>query len=647
MTHPVGRVMPHGELVGEQDYFDIAADAREERRREIRAEWSMVRNTWTDGPAVGADIRRQLDAVGSPDSAVALARFDLEGKKWYVGLAPIWNDKAENLVVSWNSPLVKSYYEREDVLELKRVFATTGNTIEYYIDPVPRRVTGTVPKPEAAGADDVWVHLETTTAIDDALLAELERERTGQLGQVVATIQREQYAAVSAPFEGALVVQGGPGTGKTIVGLHRASYLLANERERLRHRRLLVVGPSGRFMAYVSRVLPSLGDADVTQTAFVSLGLGGLRLAGSQEPEADRAVARIKADPRMAEVLARAVARRRKPVGGTVAIQTRQGRAMIGADAISDFIARHQSQPYNEGRELLREELSVLAATALRLGAANVGSDPAVNQVLDKDRIWPRLTSRDVLRDLLHGRARLREAAAGTLSDGEQELLLSSAKPGQERRWTRSDVPLLDELEEILNGRPDGYEHIVVDEAQDLTPMQLRSLRRRSTTGSFTILGDLAQATGVWSYADWTQLVGQLGPASVTVVELRHSYRVPAPVLEAVAPLMRAIAPGLSGPLPTLSGSATTGGEDYPRPATGTYSRDRRSYDQQSRHHRRRLLRSRSGRDLAGSKRPQGRSIGHHSGRVGKGGRAHCPRCEGPGVRSRHCRRARGHSGRE
>lgn len=572
--------MPQTELAREQKYFDQAADAREARRARIRGQGSMVANTWTDGGAVGTQIRRELDALGPPDSPVAIARFDLQGSSWYVGLAYISDRSGDPLVVSWQSPLVKSYYEQEELLNLKRVFNATGNTLVSYIDSVRRPAAGdrTAGPTDAAavaaqplvpaegehvvpaGADEMdrgrdrsgdgSPSGQRTAQLDAAILAEMERERTGQLGQVVATIQKEQYAVLRAAFDGALVVQGGPGTGKTIVGLHRASYLLFNERDRMRHRRLLVVGPNARFMNYVLGVLPSLGDADVTQASANSLGP-----TSSEASEADRSVARVKGDPRMAAVLARAVTLHVRDPEARIVVQTSQGRVTIDSERLADFIAGHRShQAHNEVRRLLRAELSALTATALRSTPASLGADRGLEKALNQ--LWPRLSAHGVLDGLLRRRDRLRLAAEGILSVEEQDLLVANAKDRPRGRWTASDIPLLDELEAALNGSPAGFEHVVVDEAQDLTPMQLRCVRRRCTTGSFTILGDLAQATGVWEHADWPDLVSHLRPPQFVVAELRHSYRVPAPVLAASARLMQHIAPGLSPPLPTRRGPA-------------------------------------------------------------------------------------------
>ncbi len=354
-------------------------------------------------------------------------------------------------------------------------------------------------------------------------------------------------------------MQGGPGTGKTAVGLHRASYLLYTHRERLR--RVLVVGPNPTFMEYVSHVLPSLGEEAVEQRAVGEL-VDGLEVRGSDAREA----ARLKGDLRMADVVARAVVLRSEP-------------------AAEELYARLEGQfvkvREREVRELLqsaREELGVTAAARERfrmdvlrrfyedyggrLGAYAVRDFGEIEKALRSkgflgrwlDRVWPAPAPDDLVRSLLTSRARLEEAADGALDAAELTLLV---RPRRGFEWRDGDVPLVDEARALLSGPPRRYGHVIVDEAQDLTPMQLRAIARRSQGGSLTLLGDVAQATGPVAYSSWEELLpllpdGELGE----VAELRHAYRVPAEIMELALPLLTTIAPDVEPPIAFRTGGA-------------------------------------------------------------------------------------------
>ena len=343
--------------------------------------------------------------------------------------------------------------------------------------------------------------------MSDFLLEELDRRREGHMRDIVATIQSDQYRLITAEPDGALVVQGGPGTGKTAVGLHRASWLLYTHREQLR--RVLVVGPNPMFMDYVAHVLPALGEDAVEQRAVTEL-LDGVVVEREEAPD----VARLKADTRLADVVARAVELAVRPApeelvfyvdGVFVSVREREVRELLdeliesgmalgpARERFRMAVLRRFNERYNEKLEDLGLRSFDELERALKHGgflAKYVG------------RVLPAVRSDKLVARLLTSPSALAEAAEGILDRAEQKLLLRDRpRRAGELRWSEHDLPLLDEARALLDGPPRAYGHVIVDEAQDLSPMQLRAISRRALGGSLTILGDVAQAKGLSSTA--------------------------------------------------------------------------------------------------------------------------------------------------
>ena len=379
---------------------------------------------------------------------------------------------------------------------------------------------------------------------------------------IVATIQSDQYRLITADPSGALVVQGGPGTGKTAVGLHRASWLLYTHREQLR--RVLVVGPNPTFMDYVSHVLPALGEEAVEQRAVAEL-LDRIEVTREESLDA----AQLKADPRLAQVVQRAV---------ELAVQPAPEELVLFTDGV--FVSVKERQV----RELLDDALeSGLALTLARerfrmallrrfyerygelLGAAALHSFEDIEQALRRngfltkflDRVLGLPRSDKLVARLLMSPAALAEASAGILDDDEQKLLLRDRpKRAADLQWSEHDLPLLDVARTLIDGPPRAYGHVIVDEAQDLSPMQLLTVSRRAVDGSLTILGDVAQATGPVVYGRWQELEPFLPDVEVTIEELRHAYRVPGEIMDFALPLLDVIAPDVEPPLAYRQGGA-------------------------------------------------------------------------------------------
>lgn len=410
------------------------------------------------------------------------------------------------------------------------------------------------------GIADEWFGEDAPEpTVGDILLDELARDRTGEMRQVAATIQRDQYRIMERPLDVPSIVQGGPGTGKTIVGLHRAALLLYRHRQQLTTRRVLVVGPNQIFMRYIAYVLPSLGETAVDQVVvenLVDVVAGGVD---------DRLVARVKGDRRMTEVLRRAVVDRVRPPTEGIEFNENGIPFTLSAEAITELVSGYdgKSESYNGGRLRFRAAMEravtgayVAASRRYRPGEVPT-SLPTTIPELDRalDRTWPSVTAPELVRQLLSSEERIERAADGILTDPEKRLLYR--KPAErlgDVLWSISDLPLIDEVQELIDPVARRYGHVIVDEAQDLTPMQLRVVARRISDGAATVLGDLAQATGLWSYSTWDEVAEHLGIPDAEIEQLIHAYRVPREIMEIALPVLALTAPSITAPRPFRDG---------------------------------------------------------------------------------------------
>jgi DNA helicase IV len=367
-------------------------------------------------------------------------------------------------------------------------------------------------------------------------------------------------------------VQGGPGTGKTVVALHRAAYLLYTHRFPLEGQGVLVVGPNRLFLGYIEQVLPSLGEAGVELAVLADLldGAGAVSVEGRDLPD----TARVKGDLRMARLLAKAVHDRqrglRKPMRVGFGVQTLeltpgQSRAIV-ADAKRRF------RLHNAGRRHVENSVYATLADSARIPVEahevkeRLRHAPEVREALD--RMWPVLTPSQLLHDLF-GSGPLIDLAATTgsagrmlLDDDERKALHRprGTERADEITWTVDDVPLLDEAAALLGPTPKAkrhgaeedvrtFGHIVVDEAQDLSPMQLRMLSRRSLNGSMTVVGDIAQSTGAWAHASWDEVLDQLPDRRpARRAELTIGYRLPGPNMVLASKVLALAAPDIKPP---------------------------------------------------------------------------------------------------
>jgi DNA helicase IV len=499
---------------------------------------------------LGAQRAERLRALADlPDVPAFFGRIDDPDRELHIGRRHVVDAAGDPQVIDWRAPVSRSYYQASaqdpQGLRRRRRFGFSRGELTSYED------EDLTPAGSAGTPDG---------ALGQLVVAEIERPRSGPMRDIVATIQPDQDDIVRAPIEESVCIQGAPGTGKTAVGLHRAAFLLYGHAERLRRSGVLVVGPNRAFLHYIDQVLPALGEVDVTQCTVADLSPAvAVRAADAPEAEA------VKADPRMAQVLQRALLDGvREPVEDVV-LELAARRYRVRASRVAAVVrtlaekvaapAERREVYYSAARARLAR---AVAEDARRQGEA-AGFAPTDGETARAarsrpvkaavDALWPARRAVDLLADLYSDPALLARAAEGVLDADEQARLRWETRPRSLARapWTAADVVLLDEVEGLLE-RPETFEHIVVDEAQDLTAMQCRAIGRRLATGSLTVLGDLAQATHHASLGRWSAVMAHLGRPQATVRPLTVGYRVPGEVLDFAARLLPSIAPDLPGP---------------------------------------------------------------------------------------------------
>jgi DNA helicase IV len=528
------------ELAAEQANVSVAYDALAAMRARTQFVFDRIMAT---GGFQDLDhevaMRRRIAALGDSPRPLVFGRIDEDGgngtagPRWYIGRRHVEDERNEPVVVEWRTRVAEPFYRARPGdphgLVRRRHLMVEGRQVQSIADDV-----------FGDGATELG---DVRLRGGDALLAELERARTGLMLDIVATIQVEQDEVIRAPLEGVLTVQGGPGTGKTAIGLHRAAYLLYNHPE-LARAEVMVVGPSRAFLGYIAQVLPSLGEEAVLQVTLADL-VPNVDVRGTDELPAQV----VKGDARMARVVANAVAARRGTVTEPLVVRIGLLHARVEAGEMAGLVDEQLARgvPYKAARAALRTR--VVNLVYRRMG--NFEADPRdlTKTIRADDRVraaldvaWPAVSPIALVRDLLSDRRRLAVAADGILSVQEQAAIV---RP-RHARWTTADLALLDEARDLLEGHTSTYGHVVVDEAQDLSPMQLRMIGRRSPRGSVTVLGDLAQATAAWAHASWGDVVAHLAtPEGIDSRRLTLGYRVPGQVLEFAARVLPVAAPAV------------------------------------------------------------------------------------------------------
>jgi DNA helicase IV len=531
------------ELDREQAHIDASyrfLAAMRERTRKLVEEGELGDSV--DEEILKAELRDRLARLQDSNSPLTFGRIDGDaGDTFYIGRRHVRDLQGEPVVVDWRAPVATPFYRAtiHDPLDLKlrRRFVLDGRTLVDLFDE-----DFTDPDSLVEGGHG---------GVPDPLLAELGRARTGQMRDIVATIQGEQDEIIRAPLRRVIAVQGGPGTGKTAVGLHRAAFLLYEHRRFLEREKVLIVGPNRLFLEYISQVLPSLGETAVYQTTVDTLGSMEFRARREDAPE----LARVKGDGRMAVILKRALWKQVRaaeaPISKLVAgVHFRVTPVQL--DALAQE-AHKGDVPYRQARDTFQQRLGRLWLTGheVDIYAAGLDAEDFVSRILRApdirkalDKVWPPVNPATLVRSVLTSRSRLAEAAAGALSVAETEALQSvSARALREQGWSRSDLPLLDEAEWLITGAPQNYGHSIVDEAQDLSAMQLRMVRRRTMHSSMTLLGDLAQATAPASQTSWEQVLEEIEQPGGEITTLSIGYRVPEAILDLANRLLAIAAP--------------------------------------------------------------------------------------------------------
>ncbi|MFD5159449.1 HelD family protein [Streptomyces hawaiiensis] len=480
-----------------------------------------------DAEVLGYRLRSRAKALRElPEGPLFFGALQGAEGQLHIGRLRISEHPAEPpLVVDWRAPVSRAFYQAsardpQGVAVRRRFGWAPGSRGD---------------SRDLTGLEDE--HLEQGETRDSEIVArEIERPRVGPMRDIAATIQPEQDDLVRGDLAVSVCVQGAPGTGKTAVGLHRAAYLLYTYPQRIRRGGLLILGPNRTFLSYIAEVLPALGETGVRQST-----LGEEIARWPVRGVDDEPTAVVKHDARMAGVLRRALYARVRAEGpGALAVPDGSYRWRVPEGELARIVARvrQEEPPYGVGRErvrarivgCLREQVERRAGPPPNAWVRRVERSRPVSAYVDA--VWPRVRPEEVVAGLLTDEGALAAAADGLLDTGEQRALLWERPPRswKSARWSAADLVLLDEVAGLIE-HPEGYGHVVVDEAQDLSPMECRAVARRARFGSLTVLGDLAQGTTPWAARAWPAVLAHLGKPDAAVVALTTGFRVPQAVV--------------------------------------------------------------------------------------------------------------------
>ncbi|MGW5056361.1 HelD family protein [Streptomyces sp. NPDC004096] len=458
-----------------------------------------------------------------------------DGERFYIGRRHVHDADGDPMVIDWRAPVSQPFYRasKKDPMDvaLRRRFGYTGGDLTAYEDE----------------------HLSDpaeAAATSKLLQQEIERPRVGPMRDIVATIQPEQDEIVRSGLSGTVCVQGGPGTGKTAVGLHRVAFLLYAHRERLARTGTLVIGPNASFLHYIEQVLPALGELAVKQATVDDL-VAHVEVRGTDTATA----AVIKGDARMAEVLRRAVRSHVTMPTEPVMVVRGSRRWRVPAYELEEIVREllQRDIRYGAAREALPQRIA--HAVLVQMERSGEAPDDRVQDAVARNSavkaavkaVWPPVDPAKLVLRLLADTDFLAAHAEGILDQEEQKEILwaKPARSVKSAKWSPADAVLIDEVTDLVQ-RTHSLGHVVLDEAQDLSPMQYRAVGRRCTTGSATVLGDLAQGTTPWATRSWQEALAHLGKSDAMVEELTAGFRVPTDVITYASRLLPHIAPGLT-----------------------------------------------------------------------------------------------------
>ncbi|CCK29280.1 ATP/GTP binding protein [Streptomyces davaonensis JCM 4913] len=507
-----------------------------------------VTANWVNAEVLAHQIDERIKALADlSDTPLFFGRLDYlhapgaersegaEGERFYIGRRHVHDAVGDPMVIDWRAPVSQPFYraskkDPQDV-GLRRRFGYTGGDLTAY--------------------EDEHLSDPAEAARTSKLLQqEIERPRVGPMRDIVATIQPEQDEIVRSGLGGTVCVQGGPGTGKTAVGLHRVAYLLYAHRERLARTGTLVIGPNRSFLHYIEQVLPALGELAVRQATVDDL-VGHVEVRGTD----DAAAAIVKGDARMAEVLRRALyAHVTLPTEPVVVVRGSR-RWRVPSYELTDIVRELLDREirYGAAREALPQRIA--HAVLVQMERSGEAPDDRVQDAVARNTavkaavkaIWPAVEPAKLVLRLLTDAEYLAEHAEGVLSEDERKTILWArpVRSVKSAKWSAADAVLIDEATDLIQ-RTQSLGHVVLDEAQDLSPMQYRAVGRRCTTGSATVLGDLAQGTTPWATRSWAEALSHLGKSDGVVEELTAGFRVPTDVITYASRLLPHIAPDLT-----------------------------------------------------------------------------------------------------
>ncbi|QHA05420.1 AAA family ATPase [Streptomyces broussonetiae] len=541
---------PPAPLARERAHLSASRGALRAMREDVEAlDIKDVTANWVNAEVLARQIDERIKALADlSDTPLFFGRLDYlhapgadraegaEGEQFYIGRRHVHDADGDPMVIDWRAPVSQPFYRasKKNPMDvgLRRRFGYTGGDLTAYED------------------EHLSDPAETATT-SKLLQQEIERPRVGPMRDIVATIQPEQDEIVRSGLSGTVCVQGGPGTGKTAVGLHRVAYLLYAHRERLARTGTLVIGPNRSFLHYIEQVLPALGELAVQQATVDDLVARGEVVRGTDEA----AAAVVKGDARMAEVLRRALYAHVSMPTEPVVVVRGSRRWRVAAHELEDVVKEllQRDIRYGAAREALPQRIA--HAVLVQMERSGEAPDDRVQDAVARNTavkaavkaLWPAVDPAKLVLRLLTDADFLAEHAEGVLDEDEQKTILwdRPVRSVKSAKWSSADAVLIDEAADLIQ-RTHSLGHVVLDEAQDLSPMQYRAVGRRCSTGSATVLGDLAQGTTPWATRSWDEALGHLGKREGVIEELTAGFRVPTDVITYASRLLPHIAPGLT-----------------------------------------------------------------------------------------------------